>query len=323
MVCRSIAICLWLVLPTSAALAESAAKIKQDRGGGPGPTFADYAYGQESERQKFDFWQAKSDKPAPLVLMIHAGGWQVGDKKDYARKVRTYLDAGISVASINYRFIQQAMEQQVEPPVKACVYDAARALQTIRAKSREWNIDPKRIAATGSSAGACTSLWLALHDDLTDAKSDDLIARQSTRLVCAAVDNAQTSLDPAEVRQWMPNADYGGHAFGYYREGAASADEFKLLLANRDHILPWIAEYSPINLVTADDPPIYLNYPKQNEPPVVGARPTDPTHSAIYGLKLAEKLESVGVEVIFTYPQKPDPKYGSKEKFLIEKLRAK
>ena len=99
----------------------------------PTPTAADYAYGQDSVRQKFDFWQAKSDKPTPLVLLIHGGGWRGGDKTGYGtNSIQPFLDAGISVASINYRFIEQAMEQKVEPPVKACVHDAARALQTLR-----------------------------------------------------------------------------------------------------------------------------------------------------------------------------------------------
>ena len=111
------------------------------------------------------------------------------------------------------------MEQKVEPPVKACVSDAARALQTIRSKARDWNLDPRRIGATGGSAGACTSLWLALHDDLADPKSSDPIARESSRLTCAAVSGAQTSLDPKELREWMPNAIYGGHAFGFAARG--------------------------------------------------------------------------------------------------------
>ena len=86
----------------------------------PEPTVADFAYGKDSERQKFDFWQAKSDKPTPVVLLIHGGGWMGGDKTGYGTiAIQPYLDAGISVASINYRFIPQAMEQKVEPPVKA------------------------------------------------------------------------------------------------------------------------------------------------------------------------------------------------------------
>jgi acetyl esterase/lipase len=211
-----------LLLTCPSSIAQEKEKKKKGPPARPTPTVADFAYGKDSERQKFDFWQAKSDKPTPVVLLIHGGGWMNGDKTGYGTStIQPFLDAGISVAALNYRFILQAMEQKVEPPVKACVHDAARALQTIRSKAKEWNIDPTRVGATGSSAGACTSLWLALHDDLADPKSDDPTARQSSRLTCAAVTGAQTSLDPKELREWIANSIYGGHASASRRRGVA------------------------------------------------------------------------------------------------------
>jgi acetyl esterase/lipase len=288
----------------------------------PMPTLADYAYGKDSERQKFDFWQAKADNPTPVVLLIHGGGWRGGDKSSYgANMIEPFLNEGISVAAINYRFIEQAMEQKVEPPVKAPLYDAARALQTIRSMAKEWNLDPTRVGATGGSAGACTSLWLALHDDLADPKSDDPIARQSTRLTCAAVGGAQTTLDPKVLREWIPNAEYAGHAFGFAAPGRKRAEEFELLLPHRDKLLPLIKEYSPIEHVSKDDPPIYLDYPNQKSPPKIGQTEADPTHSAMYGVKLVEKLEEAGVEGVLSYPGHQDEKYGSMVKFLIAKLK--
>lgn len=315
---------LLLCISTSVLTAQD--KKAQDKKKGPerlAPTVADFAYGTDSPRQKFDFWQAKSDKSTPIVLLIHGGGWKGGDKSGYGTSaIQPYLDHGISVASLNYRFIEQAMEQKVEPPVKGCLHDAARALQTIRSKAKEWNIDSTRVGATGSSAGACTSLWLALHDDLADPKSDDPIARQSSRLTCAAVSGAQTSLDPKELREWIPNSIYGGHAFGFAAPGRTREQEFDLLIAEREKVLPWIKEYSPIELVTKDDPPIYLDYPHQKSPPKLGQKEADPTHSAMYGVKLAEKLEATGIEAVLAYPGHEDQKYGSIEKFLIAKLKA-
>ena len=321
---RLVAILLALSLPAVSVAQEPAQKKKkQGPPPRPTPTVADFAYGKDSERQKFDFWQAKSDKPTPVVVFIHGGGWMGGAKTGYGgHDFQPLLDAGISVASINYRFIPQAMEQKVEPPVKACVTDAARAVQTIRSKAKEWNLDPARVGATGGSAGACTSLWLALHDDLADPKSDDPVARQSSRLTCAAVNGAQTSLDPKELREWIPNAIYGGHAFGFRAEGRSRAEEFDLLIANRDKVMPWIKEYSPIELVTKDDPPVYLDYGNQKTAPMVGQVEADPTHSAMYGVKLAEKMKAVGPEAVVSYPQQPDEKYGSRAAFLIAKLKA-
>ena len=287
----------------------------------PRPTVADFAYDTDSERQKFDFWQAASDVPTPVVLLIHGGGWAQGDKTLYGSEtIQPLLDAGVSVAAVNYRFILQAMEQGVEPPVKACLHDAARALQTIRSKAGEWNIDPSRVGATGSSAGACTSLWLALHDDLADPKSSDPVARESSRITCAVVVSAKTSLDPQQVREWMPNAIYGGHAFGYAAPGRLRAEEFELLLPNRDKVIPWIKEYSPIELVSSEDPPVFLEYPKQQIPPQSGKLEADPTHSVIYGLKLAETMSDAGVEAVVSYPANRDQSYGSVQAFLLAKL---
>jgi acetyl esterase/lipase len=279
----------------------------------PTPTVANLAYGKH-ERQVLDFWQAKADKPTPLVLYIHGGGWQNGDKSGLSGKaIQQYLNAGISVAAINYRFTKQAAAEKVEPPVKAPLEDAARALQLIRSKAVEWNLDKKRVGATGGSAGGCSSLWLAFHDDLADPKSPDPVARESTRLYCAAVTGAQTSLDPKELREWMPNYKYGGHAFGF--------PNFQTFYDNRDKVRKWLKEYSPIELVTPDDPPIFMEYPSQKVPPVVGEQQDDPTHSAVLGMKLAEKLKSVGVEVILVYPGHPDARYRNSAEFLIDRLR--
>jgi acetyl esterase/lipase len=307
-----------------ASTTKPATKAEKKPPARPTPTVADFAYGKDSPRQVFDFWKAESKQPTPLVLLIHGGGWRSGDKTGYGTSsIKPYLDQGISVAAINYRYIMQAMEDKVDPPVKGCLYDAARALQTLRSKATEWNIDPARVGATGTSAGACTSLWLALHDDLANPTSNDPVARQSTRLACAAVSGAQTSLDPKQLREWMPNAIYGGHAFGFAGSGRTRADEFELLIPNREKVLPWIREYSPIELVTSDDPPLYLEYPNQKEEPVLGKAEPDPTHSSMYGIQLEAVTKAKGVEMILATKQHPSTEYSTMASFLIGKLTAK
>ena len=213
------------------------------------------------------------------------------------------------------------MEQGVEPPVKGPLIDAARALQTIRSNSTQWNIDPTRIGATGSSAGACTSLWLALHDDLADPKSSDPIARESTRLACAAVTGAQTSLDPKQLRQWIANSIYGGHAFGFAAKGRSREQEFELLMENRDKVLPWIRQYSPIELVSKDDPPIFLEYPNQKSPPQFGGKEPDPTHSAMYGIQLQQACKAAGVPCDLVFPGNKDSQFANSHEFLIHHLK--
>src|SRR5438128_9119169 len=87
-------------------------------------------------RQVLDFYPARSDRPTPVVFHIHGGGWQAGDKKGF--DPRPFLGKGISVVSINYRYVKHGVEDKVEPPVKAPLQDAARALQFVRSRAKEW-----------------------------------------------------------------------------------------------------------------------------------------------------------------------------------------
>lgn len=278
----------------------------------PQPTLAGVHYG-DHERQVLDFWKAESNTPTPLVFVIHGGGWMGGSKERVSRfvDVPALLGEGISVVAINYRYVSQAVTAGITPPVKAPLYDAARALQFVRSKAEEWNIDPRRIGATGGSAGACSSLWLAFHDDLADPNSPDPVARQSTRLWCAAVIGAQTTLDPQQMKEWTPNSKYGGHAF--------DLRGFPAFLAQRDKILPWIAEYSPYALVTQDDPPVYLLY---SRPPALGKDQKDPTHTSNFGVKLQEHCRSKGVDCELVYPNAPDVRHETTTDYLIKTLKA-
>src|SRR5688500_2843312 len=99
--CRLFAIACLLAFP-AAPLAQ--VKAKNEPPSRPEPTAANFAYGDQSERQVFDFWQAKVEKPTPVVLLINGGGWMGGDKSSYATNaIQPFLDEGISVAALNYR----------------------------------------------------------------------------------------------------------------------------------------------------------------------------------------------------------------------------
>ena len=150
-------------------------------------------------------------------------------------------------------------------------------------------------------------------------RSSDPVARESTRLTCAGVLGAQTTLDPKQMKEWTPNSRYGGHAFGFTGDRQKGISQFQQFLQGREKILPWIKEYSPYELVTADDPPVYLHY---STPPALGQEQKDPTHTANFGVKLQEKLRSVGVECELVYPGAPDVKHRTAAEFLIAKLKS-
>jgi acetyl esterase/lipase len=167
----------------------------------PEPTFKSVAYGPHPQNT-LDLWLARSDRPAPLVVFIHGGGFVSGDKAQASgAAVQRCLAFGVSFASINYRFLNDA-------PIQDILRDSARAIQFLRLHAKEYNIDPQRIATFGSSAGAGTSLWLATHRDLADPANADPVLRQSTRIAAAGCLDGQATYDLVEwarlIGPWRP-----------------------------------------------------------------------------------------------------------------------
>lgn len=274
------------------------------------PTHAEISYGPH-ERNVLDFWKAEGEGPRPLLVYIHGGGWVAGDKKQDTSHYQPFLDKGISCAAINYRLTGQH-------PLPSPVHDAARAIQFLRTKATEWNIDTKHIALTGGSAGACTSMWLLLHDDLADPQSADPVLRESTRVCAAAVNAGQTSIDPKIIEDWLgPNVLK--HRMIYMAVGEPTMEA---AFANYEKHHKLYVEFSPYNHLDGKDPPMLMTY---------GADMTLPSkdaghgiHHPVYGVKLKEKSDSVGHECHLLIPgTSKSEKYASINAFLIDKLLAK
>jgi hypothetical protein len=259
-------------------LALAGAAFAEDRR----PTHTGLKYGPH-DRNVMDVWLAKSEKPAPVLVSIHGGGFAKGDRSVNPDLLRRCLDSGISVVAITYRFSNEAI-------APAQFHDAARAVQFIRYKARDWNLDPRRVAATGSSAGAGLSLWLGFHDDLANAKSEDPVLRQSTRLICMSVFNGQTSYDPRFIRDLFPGTDTYKHP--------RLAQLFDVDLSKVD-ALPrekynLFELVSPINHLSRDDPPAQLLYTSNIDVPIknqgVGI------HHPKFGQVLKERMDRLGID---------------------------
>lgn len=245
------------------------------------PTHRDAAYGPH-ERHRLDLWHADKDKITPLVIFIHGGGWAGGDKADVPKDLLTsLLSKGISVASINYRYTKIAI-------LPGPVHDAARAVQFLRSKAAEWKLDAKHFAAYGISAGGCSTLWLACHDDLADPRSADPVARESSRLQAAVAMSPQTSLEPDTVVSWV-GEQVLKHPMIARAVGAKKMEDMHKPSAAWNKLLH---EFSPITHVSKDDPPMLLSYPRVD--PLPATSPGSAIHHALFGTKLQEQVKAVG-----------------------------
>jgi acetyl esterase/lipase len=105
---------------------------------------------------QLDLYRPEEPGPVPVVLYLHGGGWQVGDKADGAKERLARLAGyGIAVASANYRLVSQAV-------YPAQVHDAKAAVRWLRGHGAEHGLRTERIGAWGVSAGAYLASMLGL-----------------------------------------------------------------------------------------------------------------------------------------------------------------
>lgn len=252
------------------------------------PDLANVSYGPH-ERNVLDLWRARADRSAPLVIFIHGGGFRAGDKSALNPVLLDLcLNAGISVAAINYRLSQHA-------PYPAQMHDGARAVQFLRHNAAKWNLDPKRFGATGGSAGAAMSLWIGFHDDMAEPAGDDAVGRESTRLAAMAVQGAQTTLDPREIRKLIGEAAarHPGLALFY---GLASEE------LQTERAFRLFRDASPVTHLAAGDPPVLLLYGEPDVPLPPDARHGQGIHHSRFGLFLKERMDKLGIECELRYP---------------------
>ena len=144
------------------------------------PTYKNEKYDTKHERNVLDFWKAESSKPTPVVVYFHGGGFVQGDKGQIPSRaiIKKYLDAGVSFASCNYPFIKNQSPAEYTKVMRHC----GRAIQFLRSKSKEWNIDQKRFGAIGASAGALISEWLGYGPEIGSRRSREKVGRFSSKV---------------------------------------------------------------------------------------------------------------------------------------------
>ena len=272
----------------------------------PVPTEANVSYG-EHELNAVDFWKAEGEGLRPLHIYIHGGGWTGGDKNSI-KGVQKYLDKGISVAAANYRL-------SGDHPLPVPVHDAAYAVQFIKSKTKEWNIDKDKVVLSGGSAGACTSMWILFHDDLADPKAKDPVKRESTRVQGAAVSGGQTAIDPPLIEGWLGPMVLQ-HKMIFYAVGERTIEDAQ---KNYKKHKALYKEFSAYNHVDGDDPPLLMTYGNKMTLPSENAG--HGIHHPVYGVKLKEKADAAGHEShLLIGGVSESEKYASADDFIFEIL---
>jgi acetyl esterase/lipase len=104
-----------------------------------------------------DLYAPKGLDKAPVLVAVHGGGWQVGSRKFYGHWGNYLAKNGVAVFAIEYRLMKPGVKTY-----PGAIYDTKAAVQYVRAKAAELNVDPERIGLIGDSAGGHLSALVAL-----------------------------------------------------------------------------------------------------------------------------------------------------------------
>jgi acetyl esterase/lipase len=187
---------------------------------------SDIEYGKAADVSlKMDAWIPEGKGPFPAVILAHGGGWNHGDKADNFRWVFEPLSkAGFAWFSVNYRLAPKYL-------YPAAIDDVLLSVKYVEANAARYNVDPKRIALSGESAGGHIVAYIA--------------ARYGRDLKIAA------------VVPFYPATDFDALVEGQDKTDLAYRGVLQFIGAKQpdDHARKVMAEASPVTWVRAGMPP--------------------------------------------------------------------
>ena len=209
------------------------------------PKFSNLQYGDAGEANLLDiYWPEKTEKPLPVVVWIHGGGWANGDKSPTPQFLQLLLN-GFAVVSINYRLSGQAH-------FPAQIYDCKGAVRWIRAHASEYNLDPDRIGVWGLSAGGHLAALLGTSGGVKELEGDvggnlGFSSRvQAVSDYAGPTDLGQVFAQGADMPAFVNNSILRGYYENLLGGAPVESHPDLVRLAN------------PIHYITSDDPPFQI-----------------------------------------------------------------
>ena len=209
----------------------------------------------------------EGEGPFPLLVFIHGGGWQMGNKASHDGAVVNWSKKGYVAATVAYRFAPKH-------PFPAQVEDVKCAIRFLRSKAKELKIDPERVAAIGYSAGGHLSLMLGLMDP-----TDGLEGSGGNSGVSSKVQAVVNYFGPADftVRNPIENP-----------VGKKLVTDF---VGTTDLNSPVFKQASPITYINKGDPPVITFHGTAD--PLVPASQSKTLHAMLKEKGVTEHLELI------------------------------
>mgnify|MGYP003575600593 CR=1 FL=1 len=221
-----------------------------------------YLGADRSEKMDAYLPKEKGERPRPVVIWIHGGGW-VGGSKSAARELnicQTLAENGYAAFSIDYKLGQKSEGKEAkvtEVPWPQNIHDCKSAVRFVRKESARFGIDPSRIAISGGSAGAHLALVVGLTAEDAKLNEGGLYTDQSNAISCIIDFYGPTVIEGSRV------------GFFTGKTGEETAANAKIA--------------SPVHQVKKDSPPV-----------LVAHGTADKTTDIAFSRDLVAKMKEVG-----------------------------
>ncbi len=192
------------------------------------------------------------------IIYVLNGNWISSPRMmdAFLSKTDMYLERGYTLFGV-------MVSSQPQYTIPDEIKDLKRAVRFVRYNAKDYGIDPDHIGITGSSAGGHLSLMIATSDDEKNSKSNDPVDKVSARVQAVAVFYPPTDF----INYGAPNASGKINQAGLVFAKVAAAFDFKewndttgtfVSITDTKRRLEIAKTVSPINWVTADDPPVII-----------------------------------------------------------------
>ena len=222
----------------------------------------DIVYAKAGDKElTLDLARPTGKGPSPCVVLLHGGGWRMGNKKDVRGWLTFLAEEGYVAASVGYRLAPDAT-------FPAQIEDAKTAVRFLRANANKYGIDKDRFAAMGWSAGGHLACMLGLTDPKCGFEGKES-PDQSSRVQAVVDYFGPTDLAAFGKNELAQRGMLGPFIGAKYNDNPKAHDKA-----------------SPVKYVTKDAPPFLIFHgTKDWVVPVEQSR------------LLAEKLKDVGASV--------------------------
>jgi acetyl esterase/lipase len=222
------------------------------------------AYGEGSEMnlqycnsggvsQKMDVYIPDNlwDRPRPIAVYVHGGGWTSGSKDEggllWPELKAELLSRGYIVATLNYR---------LAPTWKwpAQIHDVKCAIRHFRAEADDYGLDPGRMGVWGASSGGHLAAMLGVTDASSGLEGDPGYQYQgwSSRVAAAVPIGGISDLTPPAGTTELT---FSGRAETFATWPGPSQE---------------LTDASPITWASADDPPFLIVHGEEDGSPPSG-----------------------------------------------------